>query len=160
MNQLLKWLYIKEENGNIIDTFLDRETIESKLLDFNQKHYKKVMSINEYKDKIHNKLQDNETRNKILSRLLNKGEFNYSNVYKFLKLLKNPSFNQNNTTHNEITTNEWINIVKKAKKRSASSIFLSRMYAIYKYSLLSYQFTKMIINYHNILINQCYYLNR
>ena len=83
---------------------------------FNENHYKKVMSTEAYKDKIYPKLQENETRNKILNSTLKENKCDLKEVYEFLKLLKNQLFNQHNIQKNDITTEEWIRVIKKAKK--------------------------------------------
>ena len=92
--------------GNRITTHLDRTIIESKLLDYNEKHYKKVISTNAYKDKIHDKLQYDKTRNKILSRTLNRDDCDNIEVFEFLQLLKNHNFSTNNTQHSPILDDE------------------------------------------------------
>ena len=56
LNHSIKRLYENDAEGNRITIHLDRITIESKLLDYNEKYYKKVISTNAYKDKIHDKL--------------------------------------------------------------------------------------------------------
>ena len=121
----------------ITETFLDRTTIERKIIDRNHQYYKKVMNTNAYNDKIYNMLQNNTIRNKILSRNLQESNCDNAEVFEFLQLLKDLNFNITNTNHNEITIDEWINVVKKAKKWSVSSIFSSRIYSVYKYSLAS-----------------------
>jgi len=83
----LKRLHEKDENGNIITTYLDRRSIEDKLLTFNRDHYRKVLNTNVYKDKIYHKFQDNPIRDKILSGTLDSNEYDNEEVFEFLRLL-------------------------------------------------------------------------
>ena len=69
-NHSLKRLHIKDKNSVITETFLDQTTIERKIIDHNRQHYKKVMNMNAYNDKIYDMLQNNTIQNKILSRNL------------------------------------------------------------------------------------------
>ena len=87
-NISLKRLYEKDEEGSIISTYLDRSMIESKLMEYNRNYYHKVMQINAFKDKIHNKLQNDNIRNKILSSTLTQDECDIIEIHEFLSLLK------------------------------------------------------------------------
>ena len=49
---------------------------------------------------------------------------------------------------------------QKGKKRRTLSIFSSRTYTVYKYSLASERFTNAIVEFYNIIISECHYLNR
>ena len=55
---------------------------------------------------------------------------------------------------------EWTKVVKSAKKRSASLIFSSRNYSIYKSTLGSTKMTSILIIYYNIIIKACYFPSR
>ena len=47
--------------------------------------------------------------------------------------------------------------MESLKKRSASSIFSSRLYSICKYSLHSEKTANLLVKFCNIIINKCYY---
>ena len=55
---------------------------------------------------------------------------------------------------------EWQQAVKRAKKRSASSIYSKRSHAIYKCALNSLRLTLVLIRYLNIIIKNQYYPER
>ena len=80
-------------------------------------------------------------------------------VFEFLKLLKKPGFSRAEE-FTPITNNEWIRVVKSAKKQSVSSIFSSRTYSIYKCTLSSDRMTNILVNFYNIIIKACYYPTR
>ena len=73
-------------------TYLDRWSIEDKLLTFNWDHYRKVLNVNVYKDKIYHKLQENPIRDKILARTLDSNKCDNEEVFEFLRLLWKPGF--------------------------------------------------------------------
>ena len=52
---------------------------------------------------------------------------------------------------------EWYEVVKQSKKRSASSIFSNQNYAIHKYALGSERMSIILINYYNLIIKQNFY---
>ena len=62
----LKRLYKKDKEGKIVKTHLNRQLIEEILINFNTQHFKKVFNTEVYNDKIYKKLEENETRNKII----------------------------------------------------------------------------------------------
>jgi len=95
-NSSIKWLHEKDNKRRIINTFLDLQTIENKLINFNQRHYKKVMEILAYKDKLHDRLKDDDIRNKILEGTLSQRDCNNDEIFKFIQLLKNLNFHLNN----------------------------------------------------------------
>ena len=56
MKGSLKRLHEKNEEGNIIKTYIERQSIEDSLIDFNINHFKKVFQTEVYEDKIYPKL--------------------------------------------------------------------------------------------------------
>ena len=76
MKGSLKRLHEVDDEGNIIETHLNREMIEKKLIQFNAKHFK------------HNKLKNNKTRDKILKGTLERNDCTYEKTFNFLLLLK------------------------------------------------------------------------
>ena len=53
-----------------------------------RKYYKQVFLLDIYNDKIYNELSNNKIRDKILTRRLERNDYNNSKIYKFLQLLK------------------------------------------------------------------------
>ena len=88
----MKWLHKKDDNRNIVKTYLDRVRIESKIMKFNERYYKKVHEMNAFKEKIYEKLQEDSIRNKILAGELDSDDCDDKGVYEFLTLLKRNNF--------------------------------------------------------------------
>ena len=61
---------------------------------------------------------------------------------------------------NEISEIEWEKVVRKAKRKSASSIFSQRTYSVYKCALESKEMTKILVLFYNTLIKNGLYLKR
>ena len=101
----VKRLYEVDEQNNIINTYINRESIENKLIEFNKAHFTKAYNTIAYKDKVYNQLQNNQIRDKILSGKIKWEDYDYKDVYNFLKLLKQPS-NCNQTNVIPIMTEE------------------------------------------------------
>ena len=112
-----------------------------------------------YKDKIYKILRNDRTRNKILEGKLRRDDCDNEQVYQFLKLLKVPE-RQRCQCNKVITEENQIKVVKQSKKRSASSIFSKRTYAVYKCALSVKRMTYILVAYYNILIQNGYYPKR
>ena len=54
----------------------------------------------------------------------------------------------------------FVNAVKKLKKRSTSSIFSGRMYAVYKCAILNERMLNILLMFYNIILKQWYCPNR
>ena len=76
----LKRLYIVNENGEIVKTHIDKETIEEQIQNHKVKHFTKAHSSKMYKDKIYAELNNPQIRDKILNRDLDRGECNSQKV--------------------------------------------------------------------------------
>ena len=115
-----------------------------------------------YKDKIYQKLQQDDTRDAILDRNLDLLECDNKDVYKFLSLLKQPIHlrQQEKRNFQEVTQEQWIKEVKRAKKQSASSIFSKRTYSVYKCALDSSRMTFILVTLLNIFLRRCFYPSR
>ena len=59
-----------------------------KIIEYNIQYFKKTQDMNVCKDKTYSRLLDNDTKNKIINRTLQKKDYNKEKVYKFLALLK------------------------------------------------------------------------
>ena len=59
-------------------------------MNYNLNHFKQAHQSIAYKDRIYNKLKENEVRDKILSERLSQEEYSNEDLYDFLKLLKIP----------------------------------------------------------------------
>ena len=90
--------------------YLNRESIEKRIMEFNNNHYKKVLHTNTVTNKIYDKLQEDNIRNRILSRTLESSECNHPEVYEFLSLLKKQSF-ETLTLFEPINIEEWTQVV-------------------------------------------------
>ena len=105
----IKRIHEVDDNNRIISTHVDRESIENKLIEYNEAHFTKAHNIIVYRNKIYDKLREDHVRDKILAGNLNREECDDERMYQFLKLLKKPETRQN---HKEITTVDWERVVK------------------------------------------------
>ena len=64
-------------------------------------------------------------RDKILSGTLLLDEYDHLDIFDFVKLLKRNNY-QGNEPFIPISIDKWTKVIKQAKKRSTSSIFLLR----------------------------------
>ena len=60
----------------------------------------------------------------------------------------------------KITIDDWTKVVKQSKRRSASSIFSRRTYAVYKCALGSERMTNILVTYYNLIIKNGYFPKR
>ena len=155
----LKKVRIESEAGVIEQEIYDREEIEDVLINHNRNHFRQALSTIAYKDKIYTKLEQDGMRNKILSGDLDIEDCSFDDVYKFLQLLANP-IQYDAEQHRAITVDEWIAVVKKAKRQSTSSIFSNRTYSVYKCALENDIMTSILVKFYNTLIKHRIYLKR
>ena len=62
----LKRIHESNEENVIVKTHAERQSIESKLIEHNKKHFKQAYQSIAFKDKICKKLKDDEVRNRVL----------------------------------------------------------------------------------------------
>ena len=155
----LKKIRIENNEGGIEREIYDRKEMENKIITYNRDHFRQAFETIAYTDKIYTKLEDEEIRHKILSGDLDLEECSYKDVYDFLKLLAKPN-HQDGNSYEEITTEEWIEVVKKAKKQSTSSIFSNRTYSVYKCALDNENMTNILVQFYNTLFTHRIYLKR
>ena len=72
----IKQLHEVDNNDKITKTYADREGIENKIIECNEGHFMKAQNTVAHEDETHKKLRDNEVRNRILDRKLNRDECN------------------------------------------------------------------------------------
>ena len=110
----LKKLIVKDEQGNE-STFLDRESIEKHIMEYNQQFFATPTETKVFKDKIYNKSSISEMRNKILDRNLNQSEYDDEDIFAFLKLLQE-SRGIMNSYPDYISEEMFVSAVKQSKK--------------------------------------------
>ena len=66
----IKRLYEIDEDNKIKNTYINKESIESKIIEYNAKHFTKAYQTIAYQDKIFTQLNDDKIRDKILNREL------------------------------------------------------------------------------------------
>ena len=59
-----------------------------------------------------------------------------------------------------IEKDEFVKVIKKAKKQSTSSIFSGRTYTIYKYTINSERMLYILIKLYSMLVKEKYFLLR
>jgi len=60
----------------------------------------------------------------------------------------------------EIIVDEWIKVVKKAKRKSVLLIFSKRNYGIHECALESQKMTQILVLFCNAVVKKRYYLKR
>jgi len=156
----LKNVKVIDSGGNVVKEYYDRKLIEKAIAEYNIGHFRQAFELKVYKDRIYEKLKHDDVRDKILSGELDTEECDYWDVHEFLSLLKKSGTDNENEVRGEIGEAEWEDIVKKSKRRSASSVFSQRTYSIYKCALESKKMIKILLMLYNILLRKGYYLKR
>jgi len=156
----LRRLHKTNNNNEIVESYVDRLTIEKELVEHNKDHFTKAHATEIYRDRIYQKLGEEKVRDRILKGDLTREECDHENIFEFLKLLKQTSRIRRNRNNDEITAEQWIKVVKQSKRKSASSIFSRRNYAVYKCALTSERMTKVLVTYYNIILKHTYYPKR
>ena len=118
----------------IIKTHTKRKDIEEEIIKHNTKHFSMAIETKMYQDKIYAKLDDKAIRKKILEGKLKREECDDKEVFEFLQLLTRPE-KAGGTEFRSMEKEEWTKVVRKASKRSASSFFSKRNYAMCKITL-------------------------
>jgi len=154
----LKRIRIENNQGEIETELQDRNSIEEAIIDHNKKHFRQAFGSVAYCDKIYDKLNVDDVRNKIFCRELTIDECDHEDIHSFLKLLAIPNNIGIDERREEITIDEWERVVKKSKQKSASSVFSNRIYSIYKCALDSEQMTRILVRFYNTLIRKRLYL--
>ena len=78
-----------------------------------------------------------------------------------MQLLKKPGgYEKGSNNMEEITEDKWIRVVKKAKRKSASSMFSKRIYSVYKCALESTKMKIFLVRFYNTVMKKGYYLRR
>ena len=149
LRDTIRRLHVQNEHKEVIETLIKREDVENRLIEFNANHFKKALNSIAHKDKICNKLRRSSIRDKILNGTLDREECDDYRVCRFLCLLKRPSDKAYSQQRREITFQDWIKVVKKSKKRSASSIFSKRTRAVYKCAAGSDRMTMIFVRFYN-----------
>ena len=80
------------------------------------------MNTKACKDKIYHKLEENEARDRILEEILIRNKYNLEDIFKFLSLLQCQNRSVLNKEYELILKQEWVEVVKKAKRISTLSI--------------------------------------
>ena len=148
----LKRVKVVNRNNKVIRECQDKQSIEYKIVQYNKKYFRKAYSSNAFKDKIYMQLKLDQIRDKILKGKLKRVSCDNDDVFEFLTLLKKlGGYEQNSNGMDDITDEEWIRVVKKAKKKSASLIFSKRTYSVYKCALESSIMTRILVKFYNIV---------
>ena len=81
-------------------------------------------------------------------------------MHSFLVLLQQRGEEIQNSVSADISELEWEQVVKRAKQKSALSVFSNRTYSVYKCALESKIMTKVFVLFYSILIKNGLYLKR
>ena len=102
-------------------------------------------------------MQNDSIRDKIIDGLLEKEDCDNEETYEFLQFLVNPNSDKQNRIFKPIETEDWEKVMRKAKKKSTSSIFSKRTYSVYKCALGCERMTWILVSFYNIIIKEQYY---
>jgi len=158
--ETMKRLQIPSSNGSEDEYVIDREKMENKIMEYNRSHFKKAHNSKVFNDKIYKELRNDNVRDKILNGTLQREECDDDNVYEFLKLLHQNRRNNYRRCRKEINDHDWEKVVKQSKRNSASSIFSSRTYAVYKCALNSERMPNILVSFYNLIIKRGYFPRR
>ena len=157
----MKRVKIVNDCNEVIRECQDRRKIEEEIAKYNKKHYRQAFESRAYQDKLYAVLKHDNIRNKILKGSLRREECNDDDVYEFMSLLKRKGgYVEGSNQMAAITEEEWIRTVKKAKKKSASSVFSKQIYSVYKCALGSQKMTSILVTFYNAVLKKGYYLER
>ena len=159
VNKNLTRVHEVNSEHKIVKTYIGKVDIEDAIMKYNKMHFTKAHKANIYNDKIYDKLQQDEIRDKILQGRLVEEDCDNREVFEFLQLLKNP-LQCAKPSFEPITAEDWIREVKRAKKKSTSSIFSKRTYSVYKCAILSVRMTAVLIWFYNTLFQTNYFPRR
>jgi len=86
----IRLLHRKDCENRIVEIYSNQDQIEKAIMNYNLQHYQKEYHTEIYNDKIYSQLEDGAIRNKILTGQLRRSDCDSSNIYQFLRLLKQP----------------------------------------------------------------------
>ena len=84
----LKQVRKVNDKGQVEEILQDRKSIEEAIVQHNVMHFRQGFDSKAYKDRIYEKLQIDQIRDKILQGELDISECDDNDIYSFLKLLK------------------------------------------------------------------------
>ena len=65
-----------------------------------------------------------------------------------------------NNEYTQISTQEWVEVLKRAKRSNTSSVFLKRNYPVYKCEIESTRLTNLLVKCLNLKIKNTHVLSR
>jgi len=159
VNGSLKILHEKDEDMRITKSYTKRKDIKEETIKHDTKHFSMAIETKMYRDKIYAKLDDKVIRKKILEGKLKREDCDDKDAFEFLPLLKRPE-KAGGIEFRPMEKDDWTKVVKKASKRSASSFFSKRNYAMYKMTLTNERMTNLLIKFYNMIIAVQFFPNR
>ena len=92
----MKRIHESNNENVIIKSYADCQSFESKILEFNTKHFQQAHQSIAFKEKIYDKLKKDNMRDRVLNGEIEERDCDDTRVFKFLKSLKR----QRNTSLN------------------------------------------------------------
>ena len=126
-------------------------------MEYNRENFQQAYQTKVYNDKIYNELKEDRVRNRILKGQLRREDCDDEDVFEFLSLLKQLENWEQKNEFQLISEEEQVESMKRAEKRSASSIFLKRTYVLCKCTLASKRMMRLLVKFYNILIIKQYF---
>ena len=86
----MRKLYVKNDEGQIVKTYISRTDIEQAIIAYNKNHFQQAHNTRVYQDRIYDQFKEDNKRDKILKGELKRQDYDNKNVFDLLKLLKKP----------------------------------------------------------------------
>lgn len=96
--QSLKRVHKVNSSNRVIEIIQDRNRIEEEVSKYNENHFKKVLTSKAHNDKVHEKLDCDDVRDRILNGTLKVDECSDKDVCEFLKFLERKDHDEANNT--------------------------------------------------------------
>ena len=86
--EMIKRVHVVNEASQITKIYVDRESVEKNIINYNKKYLTKANQSEAYLDRIYHRLKNDEIRDRILQGQVSREECDSDKVHKFLKILK------------------------------------------------------------------------
>ena len=158
-NSALTMVITYNIDNEVVKLAHNKETVEKTIIEYNTKHFKQALNSNLCCDKVFPRLSEAKIQQSIVQGNLPASECDDPAVHELLLLLR-ADLSVLQEQRKPITENELIQVVKKAKKKSSSSIFSRRTYAVYKCMIKSPYLVTLYVEFLNLVIQNSHVLKR
>ena len=132
---------------------------QRRIAQHNKEHFNKLKSTKAHNDKACDATKENTTRDAIIKGELNRDECDDDDACQLLQLLKRPK-GLIPDNKDDMQVNEWNQVVRRAKKRSTSSMFLMRDCSVCERALESDHIEEVLVKFYHFIIKHNHYPRR